>query len=504
MAYQKQVWREYDDTKTELQNALNGALATPERLNHIENGIANSADKAEVNTLLQQIQGIKADKTNVRESTTHKPIDVDEMNTRTKALFTGGAVAVVGVNAVGSENIKKHTVKPNQTTFIDNEPELNIEQGTITNGLKVDTEDTWRIRTGAMINNPHGLVIERKSDYFTYALWFYKGGVWTGQGSGWLDKQQHVVEPGYDVMVNFSHKGGNLFTPENIANMPSDFVITQNFKGANGYDVERILSEQDVAEAISSIQVEYGRKNGASYVFARIPKTLNNGKRISPKVNLTSVDKSMDGAKRSALTFARDTNAIFTINGGLAHGANATPVGQLIIDGESINDEPMDGGGGTLHPAQCPPLAIDANGNMTTYPRNVTNSTMLADGVQHAVTAWIRLVDNYVVSTDVTNEIELVHNGIRNPLQSIGQFQNGDYFVCTVDGNRGGIVNEAGMLYSELANLLVSKGVKFAYCLDGGGSTETVIGKRQLNPIYEGVNGRKVGTVITFEIKEEV
>lgn len=53
MAYQKQVWREYDDTKTELQNALNGALATPERLNHIENGIANSADKAEVTAQLQ-------------------------------------------------------------------------------------------------------------------------------------------------------------------------------------------------------------------------------------------------------------------------------------------------------------------------------------------------------------------------------------------------------------------------------------------------------------------
>ena len=46
MAYQKQTWRDYDDTKTELQNVNNGAVVTPERLNHMETGIANSVDKS--------------------------------------------------------------------------------------------------------------------------------------------------------------------------------------------------------------------------------------------------------------------------------------------------------------------------------------------------------------------------------------------------------------------------------------------------------------------------
>lgn len=55
MAYQKQTWRDFDDTKTDLQNINNGAVVTPERLNHIENGIANSADKAEVTAQLLQI-----------------------------------------------------------------------------------------------------------------------------------------------------------------------------------------------------------------------------------------------------------------------------------------------------------------------------------------------------------------------------------------------------------------------------------------------------------------
>lgn len=56
MAYQKQTWRDFDDTKTDLQNINNGAVVTPERLNHIENGIANSADKAEVTAQLQQTE----------------------------------------------------------------------------------------------------------------------------------------------------------------------------------------------------------------------------------------------------------------------------------------------------------------------------------------------------------------------------------------------------------------------------------------------------------------
>ena len=114
MAYQKQVWREYDDTKTELQNALNGALATPERLNHIENGIANSADKAEVTAQLQH----KANKVDVRENTNTRPINVSEMDTETKQLFTGGAVAVVGEYAVGTENLKDKAVSVNHLNFV--------------------------------------------------------------------------------------------------------------------------------------------------------------------------------------------------------------------------------------------------------------------------------------------------------------------------------------------------------------------------------------------------
>lgn len=45
MAYIKQSWGDYDDTKSEAQNAADGAVVTADRMNHMENGIANAVDK---------------------------------------------------------------------------------------------------------------------------------------------------------------------------------------------------------------------------------------------------------------------------------------------------------------------------------------------------------------------------------------------------------------------------------------------------------------------------
>lgn len=45
MAYAKQIWVEYDDTKTEAENIANGAVITSDRMNNMENGIDNAVEK---------------------------------------------------------------------------------------------------------------------------------------------------------------------------------------------------------------------------------------------------------------------------------------------------------------------------------------------------------------------------------------------------------------------------------------------------------------------------
>ncbi|PZX07894.1 lysophospholipase L1-like esterase [Psychrobacillus insolitus] len=60
----------------------------------------------------------KANQAEVRKNTDALPINVSEMDTETKSLFTGGAVAVVGEYAVGMENVKPKAINHEKTTFL--------------------------------------------------------------------------------------------------------------------------------------------------------------------------------------------------------------------------------------------------------------------------------------------------------------------------------------------------------------------------------------------------
>lgn len=273
----------------------------------------------------------------------------------------------------------------------------------------------------------------------------------------------------------------------------------------DGYGNQITVENQDNEKnnAISSISIEYGRINGSSYYLIRIPKYTIDGKRLTPKVAITSEDGEVSGTKSSALDYAKKHNLVFTLNAGLFNTQSMTPQGQTIVNGISMTNTPMtDDMGTAIADDECYPLCINEDGDLSApYERSVDTSTMIANGIKYAVTAWGQFIENYA-KADSSKFDEIVHAGayVR---QSIGQFQNGDYFVCTCDAKKGSITtNEAGLTYDQLSDLLISKGVKFAYSLDGGGSAETVIGNRQINPIFEGTSGRKVPTVIYFDIVE--
>lgn len=255
----------------------------------------------------------------------------------------------------------------------------------------------------------------------------------------------------------------------------------------------------DNLNAAASIQLEYGRYEGAGYCLIRIPKYSVDGKRITPKVALTAGE---DGTPVSTLTYAKRENTVFAMNAGLFNTSTMVPQGQTIIGGVSVTNSPMtDDMGTAISDTECYPLCIDAQGNLSSpYARSADTADMIEAGVRYAVTGWGQLLDNFAqTGTDKFNEIVHAGNYIR---QCIGQYDNGDYMVCTVDMARNGeAANDGGMTYNTLAGLLISKGVKYAYALDGGGSCETVIGKRQINPIYEGTAGRAVPTVIRFDVQ---
>jgi exopolysaccharide biosynthesis protein len=116
---------------------------------------------------------------------------------------------------------------------------------------------------------------------------------------------------------------------------------------------------------------------------------------------------------------------------------------------------------------------------------------MIDDDCVDAVMGFVPLIINHKKATQV-DEICPYGSYDKHPRQVIGQYDNHDYFVLTV--------LEPGMTFEELRNLLYKLNVKIAYNLDGGSSTQTVFHKTALTPAYKEETGRKIPTVITFEI----
>lgn len=227
-----------------------------------------------------------------------------------------------------------------------------------------------------------------------------------------------------------------------------------------------------------------------------IPATLSDGTNIEPKVTLTA--STLGGSDmKSALEYATDNKMAVVMNAGLFNTSTKVPQGQTIINGTSITNSPMtDDMGTAISDEECYPLCIGSSGELSApYARSVDTSTMIADGVKYAVTGWCTLIENGTAKYSDFNTVEIVHKNSYSR-QVIGQYEDGDYFILTTTS-----ADKTGMTYAAINEILLSlsKKVKFAYSLDGGGSAETVVDRTQINTIYEGTYGRKVPTLIYFD-----
>ena len=362
------------------------------------------------------------------------------------------------INAI-NENIKK------VYHFQSNDFEI----GAISNNVPGPSATRIRLKDYYKVTKGDILTFKKDSSNFNYGITVCdNNGLWNGVDYGWLSKKEFTIPEDGLIKLVARYTSNRVIDDSNFNDIASDtFTISGNNLKTINSEIEKLKDDVNKLknDAINSILIEYGRVKNASYVFVRIPRTLNNGKKIIPKVALTSTDGSLTGAKCSALNYARNNDSIFVVNAGLFNMPKSIPVGQLIIDGVSLINTPMtDDNGVPISDTECYPLAIDKDYNFTTYPRNVDTSTMLNDGVKYAVTAWGKLVDNFEICTDDI-KAEIVHNGKKYIRQSIGQFQNGDYCICSVDMTRGNVVNESGLYYEEIAQIFIDKGVKFAYSL---------------------------------------
>ena len=151
---------------------------------------------------------------------------------------------------------------------------------------------------------------------------------------------------------------------------------------------------------------------------------------------------------------------------------------------------------GNGNPPTRPALSISNIGELGVINHDdVPDARVVPAGIVSAVHGWGPIIMDYDDYTEWDDKTELdpTEHAQR---QIIGQYGNGDYAILTCEGRD--YDNSVGWNYEEARRICKALGLKFAYNLDGGGSTQIVLGRKNLNIIYEGQTGRAVRNFIVF------
>ena len=181
----------------------------------------------------------------------------------------------------------------------------------------------------------------------------------------------------------------------------------------------------------------------------------------------------------------------FVANGGLGISAQQPIEGIAIENGVVINNSPATVCVGAV------PITIDQNGDFGKASPSATGQEVLAQGINFAICGFCPIIEDYQEAEIPTVET-ITHFTEHAQRQIWGQFGNGDYAILTCNGRE--FDNSVGWTLEEAQAICKKHNIKFAFNMDGGGSTATVIGNKRLNPLYDssGTSERTVPSFLVF------
>ena len=234
------------------------------------------------------------------------------------------------------------------------------------------------------------------------------------------------------------------------------------------------------------IDYEFDTKTSTNYSVIRVFKQKTDGSYQYPFVYAPN---GGDAATLSPIDMMADKDFVLVVNAGIFDTTTLMPDGILIQNSEVIcNSETK------THPS-CFALTIDADGNLSYAQPDADADALAENGVVSAVSGFMPIIVDYkAFSSTKWNKVS--HYTRKAQRQIIGQFGNGDYAIITCEGQ--GFQNSQGWTIAQAQSICQKLGLKFAYNLDGGGSTATLLNKKQFNSVYEGNTGRIVPTYIVF------
>ena len=246
--------------------------------------------------------------------------------------------------------------------------------------------------------------------------------------------------------------------------------------------------ENSASEFLHNIHVDeyHDDTTDTQYQVIRVYKNKLDGSKQFPFV----IAPNGSGAcTESTYTMNNRYGFKLAINSGIFDMSTGKPDGIVIQNGKIIQDKP------TVTYSGCRPLTIDTDGDLSYEESDVSAAQMVMDGVVSSVCAFMPIIVDYEKFPQSKWNAVNHYNGSAQR-QIIGQYGNGDYCIITSEGR--GFDSSVGWTIAQAQDICVHLGLKFAYNLDGGGSTETMILHRQSNMVYEGDTGRSVPVFIVF------
>lgn len=243
----------------------------------------------------------------------------------------------------------------------------------------------------------------------------------------------------------------------------------------------------------NGVTVLYGRNDKAatSYYEVLIPLFADNDRKTKIKVCATSPTSMLgDWNCINAKAFSEQHDYLVVMNAGIFLDPFSREAdGITIIDGIIVKASGVE-----LFPQEQYVLGITETGDFKTYYYEKAEK-ILQDSCIYAITGFVPLLEEgEPVSTEILSVCP--HWNEPHPRQIIGRLINGDYFIFTCDGRSD---HEKGMTLLECMHTILKdfgESADFAFVLDGGGSTQTMVGKIQINAVIE---NRTVPNVIVFE-----
>lgn len=281
-----------------------------------------------------------------------------------------------------------------------------------------------------------------------------------------LSEIEHLIGDGFnDVIEDLLREWVNDGTLDHIIN--EEIFNTKADK--DWVDEELDLIYQQLGSSIFYDNIHFETKYDdiakSTYYITTIPQKDSEGNILQLRHEFQN--DIMDSEPETARSFYERTKSSVVINASTWNSQTGKIHGIQIRDGEIIKDTP--------HEAFYT-LGIKEDNTLKAFPPYITASEILSEGYVNAVTGFYPMMENSEV-------IEVPNGSTREPRQIIAQKLNKDIIILTVDGRT---FKNSGFNDSDIIRVLQSYGVVFAYMLDGGGSTSTMVNGMFINKPSDG------------------